>query len=156
MVSALPWGIYEALLDRELQEALEHHPELRSIFGKLDPEEQPARYASFLANVIEQALRHEADSRRRLDICNRLIECIAAMPAGQHIAEKTLVEKPEPILLEITPPNYATQGLPRPSSPLSETSLFTGSPREPQLAHELQAEMHSADSVDILIAFIKW
>jgi uncharacterized protein YdeI (YjbR/CyaY-like superfamily) len=58
MVGALHYGIYEALLDRELQEALERHPELKSVFGKLDPEEQPARYASFLANVIEQALRH--------------------------------------------------------------------------------------------------
>jgi HKD family nuclease len=58
--------------------------------------------------------------------------------------------------LEITPPNYAVQGVSRPDSPLTETSLFTGSPSEPQLAHELQAEMHSADSVDILVSFIKW
>jgi hypothetical protein len=40
-------GIYEALLDKDLQ-ILQLHPELRSIFGKLDPEEEPARSSAFL------------------------------------------------------------------------------------------------------------
>jgi HKD family nuclease len=39
---------------------------------------------------------------------------------------------------------------------MAESSLFTGSPREPQLVHELQKEMRSADGVDILVSFIKW
>src|SRR6185369_9705387 len=47
-------------------------------------------------------------------------------------------------------------GIPRPHTPLAESSLFTGSPQEPQLAHELHEEMRSADSVDILVSFIKW
>ena len=36
-------GIYEALLDEYLRDALAQHPELRAVFGKIDPEEQPAR-----------------------------------------------------------------------------------------------------------------
>jgi len=149
-------GIYDSLLDRDLKEALEQHPELRSVLGKIDFEEQPARYAAFLAAVIEQALRHETDSASRLAFCNRLIEQISGLPECAHIGGKFLIEASEQLLLEITPPNYADQGLIRPDSPLTQTSLFTGSPREPQLAHELSAEMHSADSVDILVAFIKW
>jgi superfamily II DNA or RNA helicase len=156
MTRPLHYGIYEALLDRDLKEALERHSELRSVLGKIDFEEQPARYAAFLAAVIEQALRHETDSASRLAFCNRLIEQISGLPDRAHIGGKFLVETAEQLLLEITPPNYAVQGLPRPDSPLAETSLFTGSPSEPQLAHELQAEMHSADSVDILVSFIKW
>ena len=39
-------GIYEALLDEGLKGVLARHPELRSIFGKLDPEEEPARLAA--------------------------------------------------------------------------------------------------------------
>ncbi len=156
MTRPLHYGIYEALLDRDLKEALDRHPELRSVLGKIDFEEQPARYAAFLAAVIEQALRHETDPASRLAFCNRLIEIIARLPERGHIERKTLVDAEKPLLLEITPPNYAASGLPRPDSPLTETSLFTGSPSEPQLAHELQAEMLSADAVDILVAFIKW
>ena len=74
MTRPLHHGIYEALLDRELKEALDRHPELRSVFGKIDFEEQPARYAAFLTAVIEQALRHETDPASRLAFCNRLIE----------------------------------------------------------------------------------
>lgn len=156
MTHSLHYGIYEALLDRDLKEALERHPELRSVLGKIDFEEQPARYAAFLAAVIEQALCHETDPASRLDFCNRLLAHISALPGRTHIGGKFLVNAAETLLLEITPPNYALQGLPRPNSPLTESSLFTGSPSEPQLAHELQAEMHSADSVDILVSFIKW
>jgi superfamily II DNA or RNA helicase len=155
MTRPLHYGIYEALLDRDLKEALERHPELRSVLGKIDFEEQPARYAAFLAAVIEQALRHETDKASRLAFCNHLLEQIAGLPDRAHIGGKLLVNEAQ-LLLEITPPNYAVQGVPRPDSPLTETSLFTGSPSEPQLAHELQSEMHSADSVDILVSFIKW
>jgi superfamily II DNA or RNA helicase/HKD family nuclease len=156
MTRPLHYGIYEALLDRDLKEALERHPELRSVLGKVDFEEQPARYAAFPAAVIEQALRHETDQASRLQFCNRIIEQISGLSDRTHIGGRFLVDVAEQLLLEITPPNYAVQGVPRPDSPLTETSLFTGSPSEPQLVHELQAEMHSADSVDILVAFIKW
>jgi superfamily II DNA or RNA helicase/HKD family nuclease len=155
-MTRLPYGIYDALLDKGLQEALERHPELRSVLGKIDDEEQPGRYAAFIAGVVEQALKEESDPATRLEFCNRLIEMIAGLPDRSHLDGRRLVAAQKPLLLEITPPNYAASGVPRPTSPLSETSLFTGSPREPQLAHELQAEMASADGVDILVSFIKW
>ncbi|WP_298438700.1 hypothetical protein [Geobacter sp.] len=34
-------GLYEALLDESLRDALARRPELRRVFGKIDPEEQP-------------------------------------------------------------------------------------------------------------------
>ena len=61
-----------------------------------------------------------------------------------------------PVLLEITPTRYLQPGMPRPETPLSESSLFTGSPSDPQLVHELLQEMPSADGIDVLVSFIKW
>lgn len=66
----LPHGLYEALLDESLRDVLQKHPELRSVFGKLDPEEESSRYASFVAKVLEQALRIEAEPGARLRLCN--------------------------------------------------------------------------------------
>lgn len=151
----LPHGIYEALLDEELQDVLLNHPELRSVFGKLDPEEEPSRYASFVGKVLEQALRQQADPAVRLRLCNELIGRISGtVPeanGGPH-----LVETSEPLLLEITPPAYVRPGIVRPETGLSESCLFTGSPADPALFHELDREMRSADGIDVLVSFIKW
>lgn len=153
---SLAHGIYEALLDEALQEALAQRPELRRVFGKIDPEEQPAVYASFVAKVLEQALREESDPERRLALCNRILGSVAAEPGREHLEKHRLIPEPKSLLLEITPPNFNQSGIPRPHTSLAESSLFTGSPQEPQLAHELLEEMRSADSVDILVSFIKW
>lgn len=149
-------GIYEALIDEYLRDALALRPELRTVFGKIDPEEQPAKYASFVAKVLEQALREESDSEKRLALCNLILGHVANEPGRGHLERHRLVSHLKPILLEITPPNYGTSGIPRPHTPLAESSLFTGSPQEPQLAHELHEEMRSADAVEILVSFIKW
>lgn len=150
------YGIYEALIDEYLRDTLAQHPELRTVFAKIDPEEQPARYAAFVAKVLQQALREESDPEKRFALCNRILGHVANEPGRGHLKNRRLVPEQKPILLEITPPNYGTSGIPRPHTSLAESSLFTGSPQEPQLAHELHEEMRSADSVDILVSFIKW
>lgn len=152
----LAHGIYEALIDEYLRDSLAQHPELRTVFGKIDPEEQPGLYASFVAKILEQALREESDPERRLALCNRILGHVANEPGRGHLEKHRLVPDRKPILLEVTPPNYGTSGIPRPHTPLAESSLFTGSPQEPQLAHELHEEMRSADAVEILVSFIKW
>jgi len=156
MSEQLPHGIYDALLDEYLSDALAQHPELRSVFGKIDLEEQPGRYAAFVARVLEQALREESDPEKRLALCNRILGNVAQESGREHLEKHKLVTKEKPLLLEITPPHYGKSGIPRPRTPLAESSLFTGSPQEPQLAHELLEEMRSSDAVDILVSFIKW
>lgn len=152
----LSYGIYEALLDEGLRDALLRHPELRSVLSKIDPEEQPSRYAAFVAKVIEKSLLQETNPLERLNLCNRLIDLLAGTNEKAHLEQHRLVLAEKSVLSEITPPHYAQQGIPRPATPIVESSLFTGSPHEPQLVQDLQAEMRSADTVDILISFIKW
>ncbi|GFO60235.1 hypothetical protein GMST_25600 [Geomonas silvestris] len=95
---SLAHGIYEALLDEALQEALAQRPELRRVFGKIDPEEQPAVYASFVAKVLEQALREESDPERRLALCNRILGSVAAEPGREHLEKRRLVSEPKSLL----------------------------------------------------------
>lgn len=149
-------GIYEALLNEQMQDLLDEHSDLRMVFGKLDPEEEPARYAAFVAKVIEKALRLEISPGARLDICNGLIALAAGTDKTAHLHRQKLLTAEKPMLLEIAPHHYGQPGMARPETPLAESSLFTGSPHDPQLVHELSAEMRSADGVDILVSFIKW
>lgn len=139
-ITALPPGAYEALLDEELDQLLQRQPELRSLFGKLDPEEEPSRYASFVARVLEKALQVEVEPKERWRLCNELIERIAGKPTTEFLLSRRLVSTEKPLLLEITPPHYAEPGMRRPETTLGTSSLFTGSPSDPQLMHELSAE----------------
>jgi superfamily II DNA or RNA helicase len=150
----LAHGVYETLLDESLNTVLTQHPELRSVFGKLETEEQPARLAAFVTNILEQALQQQTDAVTRWRLCNEIISRISDV-AGEHRGN-VLLERDEPVLLEITPTAYEKSGVPRPQTSLVESSLFTGSPSDPQLVHELQQEMRSANEVDILVSFIKW
>jgi hypothetical protein len=79
-LNPLPHGIYERLVDEYLRDVLARHPELRTVLCQIDPEEQPARYASFVAKILEQALKEETDPERRLQLCNRILGSIAAEP----------------------------------------------------------------------------
>ena len=151
-----PQGIYEALLDEELRFLLEREPELRSVFAKIDPEEEPQRYAAFVARIVERALRLEDDPVSRLRVCNEIIDRLAGHPDAGFLKGNRLVPTDKQLLLEITPTQYAQSGMPRPETGLNESSLFTGSPADPQLVNELGKEMRSADSVDLLVSFIKW
>ncbi|SMP65457.1 Superfamily II DNA or RNA helicase [Desulfonatronum zhilinae] len=155
MTTQLAPGIYDALVDSHLRALLDSKPELRAVLGKLDPEEQPARYSDFLAKVIRQVLREDANQDRQREICNAILTHLMGSLVSP-IFPTQLIPGKKNVLLEITPPHLAASGIPRPHTPISESSLFTGSPRDPQLVHELQAEMQSADEVDILVSFIKW
>lgn len=152
----LHYGLYDALIDEALEKTLSGHPELRVILTKIDPEEQPSRYAAFIEKIIEKALILETDSTKRLIFCNRVIDLISKGSKAEFLAKHKLTADEKSVLSEITPPNYGTFGIPRPHTSITISSLFTGSPNEPQLAHELNEEMLSADGVDILVSFIKW
>lgn len=96
---ALPFGIYDALLNEGLQKTLKRHPELVSVLGKIDQEEQPSSYAAFLGRVIEQALKQE-DPNTRLALCNQLIDILSGNSERAHIGTYKLVRAEKSIHLE--------------------------------------------------------
>ncbi len=149
-------GIYHALVDQELRDWLDQVPERRFVLEKLEAEEQPARFAAFIARWAQQALLELHKPGERLELANRLMALLAGEKGQDHLARHRLVLDNESVLAEIKPPDCGTENLPRPMTSIVESSLFTGAPREPQLVQELLMEMHSADAVDILVSFIKW
>ncbi|MGM0986456.1 MAG: DUF3427 domain-containing protein [Pseudomonadota bacterium] len=148
----LPEGLYERLLDEALREQLRAHPELKPVLRKLDDETAPHAYAQFLGQLLYQALRI-LDDKSRLPLLNRLIELISATDGLDYLARKKLLEVDKPVLSELGNRHHRR---PRPVTPLTTSALLTGLGHDPPLEHELRAEMATADSVDILVSFIKW
>jgi len=151
-MSSLPVGIYEKVLDEELQELLDLHPDLKPILRKLDDEELPQVYAQFVGNLLSKAL-HVAKKDERLSLINRLLELLAATDGLDYVKRHTLLSTKKNLLTEI---RQTDKEHVRPETPLSTSALLTGQGIDPPLEHELRAEMLTADRVDILISFIKW
>ena len=154
---ALPEGIYDRLIDRETRAVLRAHPELRSIVKKIDAAESPNRFSAFVARLIEEALKAEETVETRRALCNAIIDHLSQNEAREHLVNRKLAEWHEKeILTEITPSAFGDSCFPRPVTPIWESSLFTGAKSDPRLDHELIQEIHSADRIDFLVAFIRF
>lgn len=151
-MSELPEGVYERLLDEELQDVLSANPDLKAILRALGDEATPHAYAQFLSQILHHALR-VSKHEKRLDLVNRVIELLAATDGLQYVAKKRLLANGKSVLTEVGDnlPSFA-----RPQTAISTSMLLTGQGADPALEHELRAEMVTADRVDILVSFIKW
>lgn len=151
-MSSLPLGIYERLLDEELQALLEAHPDLKPILRTIDDESCPDTYAQFVGQLVQKALRI-SDQSQRLLLVNRLIALLSATDGLEFFERNILLAHDKNLLTEIA---QGTARLPRPHTPMASSSLLTGQGADPPLEHELRAEMMSANQVNLLVSFIKW
>jgi superfamily II DNA or RNA helicase len=145
-------GLYEQLLDEELQERIASTPELRAILRQIDDESSPHLYAQFVAQLLQQSLR-QVEPTKRIPLLNRLIELLAAQDGLDYLLRRRLLSCEKSVLFEV---NNQCHSQPRPITPLNSSALLTGQGGDPPLEHELRTEMATADRVDLLVSFIKW
>ncbi|TNC52584.1 DUF3427 domain-containing protein [Mumia zhuanghuii] len=147
MSESLPEGLYESLVTESLQNHLATHPQLRPIFGALDDAESPDVLARHVADVVRARL---ADAKRedRVALVNELLVHLDS--TSENVAGTG--EQ----LLALTADRLGAAPLPRPATPLSDAALLTNAKDEPVLGSELRSELASANSVDLLCAFIRW
>jgi superfamily II DNA or RNA helicase/HKD family nuclease len=151
-VEELAAGLYELLLTERLAERVE---ELKRIGratreSKLDNAEAPAILARHIGRVAERVLELVKDDQR-IATANELLR-LANQLAGSSAEADTVAAT---ILTEIGATDLGIHYA-RPQIPLARTDLLVNARGEPVLAHEIAAELTSADRVDLLCAFIKW
>ena len=152
MPQPLPQGLYEQLLDEDLQERIDATPELRAILRQIDDESAPNAYAQFVSKLVQQSLR-QVDPTERISLLNRLIELLAAQDGLNYLQRRRLLASDKSMLTEVS---HHTRSQLRPITPLNSSALLTGQGGDPPLEHELRTEMATADRVDLLVSFIKW
>ncbi len=143
----LPEGLYELLNTDVLGQRLGRAAELQPVFADVEDEDTPDILSRHVADAVRDAL---ADARPadRVALANRLLE---ALQQNDRIADGPTV------LHSLHRPDaLKRRQLRRPTTRLSDSALLTNSNEDPNLAAELRAEIESADSVDLLCAFVRW
>ena len=142
-------GIYESLVTQALSGELQRST-LVAALGDVDPADQPHVLARHVAQLVQHRLEGTKDQKERVSLVNGIVELLdraeSIEPPARHLRSLTTASS-----LPAT-----SQGLVRPTTPLTEAALLTNAHDEPNLAGELRAELASADGVDLICAFVRW
>jgi len=120
----------------------------------LDPAEGPERLARHTMAQIRSELAGLDTADDQAARINRLLETI-----GGEEAQDAQLELPARVLTGIRGRSPLGDPLPLPplpATPLSESDLLINAEGQPNIGSELRAELASADSVDLICAFVIW
>ena len=144
-------GLYESLITAGLRRSIDGAPGLESDIGAVDIADEVHVLAAHIAEAVAARLGRLRGSEERIAIANQVLEIVESdlgliEPPTREL--RALYRPPGPGVL----PQYQV----RPKTPLKDAALLTNAHGEPTLANELKTELDSADSVDLLCAFVMW
>jgi superfamily II DNA or RNA helicase/HKD family nuclease len=147
----LATGFHESLITDELASRLQAETRRQVLRARVDEADQTHVLARHIAAAALQRLKAIKDPAARLDAANEWLSHMES-PSDPVTApvEELHALKPEP------GPGVPSRLAHRPKTPLNDAALLTNAHGEPSLASELRAEIDSADSVDLLCAFVMW
>lgn len=145
--SLLAEGLYELLHTNDLAVQLEAVPELEATSLRIDGDRSPEALSRHVADAVKKMLT-TTSPEDRVGKVNQLLTVIN--PGHQVLAGPTQLRSLH------RPDSIKRRQLRRPMTSLSDSALLTNGKDDPNLAAEIRAEIESADSVDLLCAFIRW
>lgn len=143
----LPEGLYELLQTTRLESKLALIPELSAEVDAIHEDDAPDILSRHIAEVVREALL-AAKPEERVTLANRLL---SQVPANNQI-----MPGPRQLLSLHRLDALKRRQLRRPSTKLSDSALLTNGKEDPNLAAELRSEIESANTVDLLCAFVRW
>jgi superfamily II DNA or RNA helicase/HKD family nuclease len=157
-----PVGLWEELLTGRLADELAglDPGRLRADMSPLHDTEAADRLSRHLAMVVARLIDAGPPERRRQDGVALVRSVIAHLEGLVADRLSPAGDRPDPdgrvvrAVLRVLPTGGIEQ-VARPLTPLLDTTLLTNAPGEPALAHEVRAEIASAASIDVVMAFIR-
>jgi len=159
-MAARPRGLYEVLVTKLVEDQLQQcSDDLQPRRRNLRAADAADRLSLHLSGVVKRALE-DLDDRERVRIGINLVRDLLDQISKVTNDQSTLDEAPvaEQTVLEAIlgkSPDGRFQEIPAPQTPLLDTTLLTNSPGEPRIGHEILTELHSADRIDVVMAFIR-
>ncbi len=150
-------GIYEVLVTEALRSYLDSLQRRSRKTRPLHTAEAADRIALHLSRQFERSLAAVGDSERvrvgievARDLIARLAELVDADTSASPVEPGEVLHA----ILERRPDGMP-QPIAEPLIPLLDTTLLTNAPGEPGLWNQLDAEIDSADAIDVVMAFIR-
>ena len=156
----IPAGLYEKVLSQELKATLDQTPAIEarsSILPSNASQEYLSRHVHTLVLSALASFKGSSGLSYQVDLVNRIVDFLTEELPERFSARDRVTES---LLEEV----YATKmarladpcPLPRPSIPMSFSSLLVNATEESQVGWQLHREIPSADRIDLLCSFIKW
>ena len=160
----LPPGLYDTLVDRTLEVALE---ELEAGLLEISPlrtDEAHDLLTVAVATRLREALRSvrgetPADKlAAQVGLANELLARLSSVPAGGTDSGDSIVAPPRRLaaVLEAVEAPREARAPQRPAIPLRSSDLLINGKHDLSLGPQLRLELESADRVDLLCSFVKW
>lgn len=163
-------GLYEQVINSKIQEQLNNLETEKFIIdkSKIDNEEAKAILSQYIAKVIRKSLNYIRDKEKedsdkllkQIEACNDIINILSEVSNEEDIKKYEIDKNGEILNALYSKVNnkkaLKKEKLVRPVTPLSQSSLFTGASLEPNMLGELNKEIVTSDSIDLLVSFVKW
>ena len=155
-------GLYEALLTGALDKRLADlvvaavTPELRAL-ADAEAADRLSRHFALVVTRALEALPEHGRAQAGAQIISRLIDLLSQVSSAID-REVDVPLDPARVLSAILrrKPDGSPDAIEAPLTPLLDTTLLTNSRGEPALGHEIRAEIHSSDAIDVVMAFVRW
>ncbi|MFD1739513.1 DUF3427 domain-containing protein [Bacillus salitolerans] len=166
----LKQGIYEEIINQKLKNELDklESTQFEIEKEKLDVEEARKLLSSYITHITRKALKYVRENERdenlallqQIKTCNDIIALLSEQLNDGEFKSLHIEEEGE-ILTSIYSRLNSIKAIRkgetvRPITPISQSSLFTGSNYEPNMLGELKKEILTSDNIDMLVSFIKW
>lgn len=155
-----PRGLYEVLITEAIASQLRNlGDDLHASRTGVRPAEAPDRLALHLGRIVQRAIAGVDDADRvavGVALARKLIEQIDKTISGSQAGPEAPIE-PGTVLRAVLgrTPDGRVETMPEPLIPLLDTTLLTNAPGEPRVGNQLLTELHSADRIDLVMAFIR-
>lgn len=156
----VPTGLYELLLTAGLESHLASlDGALQPVLASIESAEVANRVAFHLSSVIERAVGLLPGANRvelGIGVAQALMKRLDEL-VDKADSSEALPVLPGKILEAIQGrlPDGSPAQVERPLIPLLDTTLLTNAPGEPRVGRQIQAEIESANGIDVIMAFIR-
>lgn len=155
-------GLYEQLLTVELQRLLSGLEAGRADIVPPDGADTHVTVAGHLHRILQRALRALPEGERltrQAELCNSLLTWLRHEHSAESVDAEEALVVPLTVLREVralTRGAAFSAATPQPLVPLSSADLLVNARGEPSVGAAIEREIHSADRIDLLCAFIRW